>query len=101
MAKQAERAMADLASLHAVVYGYVQGVFFRAFVSRWANELGLTGYVRNLPGGSVEVNAEGEKKQLGQLVARLNVGPPASRVDKVATNRSEYTGNYPDFSIRY
>ncbi len=55
----------DLASLQATVYGYVQGVFFRAFVSRRAEELGLTGYVRNLPGGkAVEVLAEGERKQL-------------------------------------
>ncbi len=51
--------MTDLASLYAVVYGYVQGVFFRAFVARQAKELGLTGFVRNLPGGAVEVNAEG------------------------------------------
>ncbi len=55
--------MTDLASVKAVVYGYVQGVFFRDFVSRQAAQLGLTGYVRNLPGGkAVEVHAEGERK---------------------------------------
>ena len=93
--------MTDLASVHVVVYGYVQGVFFRAFVSEWATELGLTGYVRNLPGGSVEVNAEGERKQLEELIGYLRVGPPASRVEKVVTNWSQYTGSYPRFSIRY
>jgi len=93
--------MADLVSVQAIVYGYVQGVLFRDFVSQWATELGLTGYVRNLPGGSVEVNAEGERKQLEELIGYLKVGPHAARVEKVVVNWSEYTGNYPRFSIRY
>jgi len=93
--------MADLVSVQAIVYGYVQGVLFRDFVSQWATELGLTGYVRNLPGGSVEVNAEGERKQLEELIGYLKVGPQAARVEKVVVNWSEYTGNYPRFSIRY
>ena len=94
--------MADLASVHAIVYGFVQGVFFRDFVSRRAAELGLTGYVRNLPGGeAVEVNAEGERKQLEELIGYLKVGPPTASVEKVVTNWSEYTGSYADFRVRY
>ena len=93
--------MTDLASVHVAVYGYVQGVFFRAFVSQWATELGLTGYVRNLPGGGVEVNAEGERKHLEELIGYLKVGPRGARVEKVVVNWSEYTGSYPRFSIRY
>jgi len=94
--------MADLASVRVIVYGYVQGVFFRAFASRRAIELGLSGYVRNLPGeGAVEVNAEGERKQLEELIGYLKVGPPGAKVEKVVTNWSEYTGGYSRFSIRY
>ena len=94
--------MADLASVYAIVYGYVQGVFFRAFVSRRATELGLTGYVRNLPGGeAVEVNAEGERNKLEKLIGYLKLGPPGAKVEKVVTNWSEYTGNYSRFSIMY
>ncbi len=94
--------MTDLASVRVIVYGYVQGVFFRAFASRRATELGLTGYVRNLPGGeAVEVNAEGKRKQLEELIGYLKVGPPAAKVEKVVTNWSEYTGSYSRFSIRY
>ena len=93
--------MNEPASLQAIVYGYVQGVFFRAFVSRLARELGLTGYVRNLPGGAVEVNAEGERNRLEKLIGYLKVGPPGARVQKVVTNWSEYTGIYSSFSIRY
>ena len=93
--------MADLVSVQAIVYGYVQGVLFRDFVSKRATELGLTGYVRNLPGGSVEVNAEGRKKQLEKLIGYLKVGPPTAEVEKVVTNWSQYTGNYSRFAIRY
>ena len=93
--------MADLASVRVIVYGYVQGVFFRAFASRRAIELGLTGYVRNLPGGAVEVNAEGEREKLQRLIDYLRVGPPAARVEKVETDWSEYTGSYSGFDIRY
>jgi len=92
----------DLASVHAIVYGYVQGVFFRAFVSRRAEELGLTGYVRNLRDQeAVEVQAEGEREQLEKLIGYLHVGPPAAKVERVVTNWSEYTGKYSDFGIRY
>ncbi len=92
----------DLASVQAIVYGHVQGVFFRDFVSKRATELCQTGYVRNLPGReAVEVQAEGEKEQLERLISYLNVGPPSARVDEVVANWSEYTGSYPRFSIRY
>jgi len=92
----------DVASVQVTVCGYVQGVFFRAFVSRQATELGLTGYVHNLPDGeAVEVRAEGERKQLEKLIGYLKVGPPAAKVEKVVTNWSEYTGSYSHFSVRY
>jgi len=93
--------MTDSASLQATVYGRVQGVFFRDFVKRRARELGLAGYVRNLPDSVVEVQAEGEKRQLEKLTGYLKEGPPAARVDEVVTKWSEYTGNYSGFSIRY
>ena len=94
--------MADLSSVQVVVYGYVQGVFFRAFASRQARELGLTGYVRNLPGReAVEVQAEGERKQLEKLIDYLKLGPPTARVEKVVTKWSKYTGSCSGFSIRY
>ena len=94
--------MADLVSVQVVVYGIVQGVFFRAFVNRLATRLGLTGYVRNLPGGeAVEVYVEGEKKRLEELIGYLKIGPPGAEVEKVETSWAEYTGTYSDFNIRY
>jgi acylphosphatase len=79
----------------------VQGVFFRDFVSQCAREIDLTGYVRNLPDGAVEVRAEGEKRQLEKLISYLKAGPPAARVDEVVAVWSAYTGNYSGFSVRH
>ena len=94
--------MADLASVRVVVYGHVQGVFFRTFASREAAKLGMSGYVRNLPtGGAVEVQAEGEREQLKKIIGSLEVGPPAARVEKIVAHWSKYTGSYSGFSIRY
>ena len=58
--------MSDSAALHAIAQGRVQGVFYRAFVSRNAVGLGLSGYVRNLPDSSVEICAEGTRKSAGK-----------------------------------
>ena len=92
--------MTDLASVQAIAYGRVQGVYFRVFTSRQAKELGLTGYVRNLPDWRmVEVQAEGQRNELEKLIDRLKAGPPGARVEKVDTIWSEYTGNYSNFSI--
>ena len=94
--------MAELVSLQVLVYGRVQGVYFRAATSRRAKELGLTGYVRNLASGkAVEVQAEGERDRLEKLIDYLKVGPPGARVEKVDSNWSEYSGSYTNFSIRY
>lgn len=93
--------MAELASLQATVSGRVHGVFFRAFVEGRALELKLTGYVRNMPGGTVEVVAEGERQQLEKLVESLGKGPPPARVEKVTVDWAEYGGIFKDFRIIY
>jgi len=60
-----------LKELHAIFYGNVQGVFFRATTKDIARDLGLVGTVENLPDGSVEVFAQGDENSLKQLVSRL------------------------------
>jgi acylphosphatase len=94
--------MADMAHLSAVVYGRVQGVFFRYFVQDAARRLSLTGYVRNLArGDAVEVQAEGKKQQLNILLEQLKVGPPGARVERVEIQWADYSGRFDDFDIRY
>jgi acylphosphatase len=63
-----------------VVHGRVQGVGYRYFVMRAAAELGVTGFARNMAGGSVEVVAEGSEAALTELEARLKQGPAFAEV---------------------
>ena len=87
--------------LHAVVSGVVQGVFFRRFVFREATALGLHGRVRNLFEGRVEVEAEGERQKLEQLVQRLRTGPTGAQVSDVATEWGEVSDEYENFQVDY
>ena len=70
-----------MSQLHVRVSGLVQGVGFRWFVREKARRLGLSGWVRNLPDGSVEVIAAGEGAQLELLKEELRRGPPGAVVD--------------------
>lgn len=92
--------MAAGLSLKAVVRGRVQGVFFRAFVESHARELGVTGYVRNVRDGSVEVVAEGEQSDLERLITFLKQGPPAASVTGVDEDWSAASGEFTDFTVR-
>ena len=92
----------NLASFHAIVTGRVQGVFFRAFVRNRANALGLTGYVRNLSqSDAIEVQAEGERAKLEELLASLHQGPAGARVDKVEASWKDYGSDFSSFSIKH
>jgi acylphosphatase len=94
--------MADVACLSATVYGRVQGVYFRYFVRNIARGLGLRGYVRNLASSNaVEVQAEGEKRQLNELLGQLKIGPPRARVERVEAKWADWSGRFDDFSVRY
>jgi acylphosphatase len=66
------------------VTGQVQGVGFRAFVSRRAAELGLAGWVRNLPDGGVETEAVGAEDALARFVDAVKVGPRLARIEQAS-----------------
>jgi len=92
----------DLASLHATIFGHVQGVYFRAFVEEHAHALKVTGWVRNIRGQpAVEVEAEGDRSALERLLAQLHQGPPGSRVDRIEVNWDEHAGRFSDFRITF
>ena len=86
--------------LDAVVRGRVQGVGFRVFVVRAAMDLGLGGWVANLPDGAVRCVAEGPRPALEALVARLREGPPAAAIEAVLTGWPPPTGEFSSFSVR-
>ena len=87
--------------LHVYVYGRVQGVFFRANTQITASGLGLTGWVKNLDDGGVEITAEGEKEKLMQLLEWCHNGPDSAKVDSVKKEWEKYKGDFNRFEVRY
>lgn len=83
------------------ILGLVQGVAFRHHTCREAVRLGVSGWVRNLPDGSVEGLFEGETAAVEELVAWCRSGPPAAAVERVETTTGSFTGEFAGFSIRY
>jgi acylphosphatase len=87
--------------LHAYISGRVQMVMFRDFAQRNASRLGVSGWVKNLSDGRVEVLAEGEKHDLDLFLAKLNHGPILARVDRVEVEWSDAIGDVSGFRIVY
>jgi len=83
---------------HFLVSGRVQGVFYRAASESVARRLGLTGWVRNLPDGRVELVACGEETKLKELEQWLWQGPPRARVEQVAV-QDVAVQVFPGFSV--
>jgi acylphosphatase len=86
-------------TLIAVVDGVVQGVGFRWATVRQARALGLTGIVRNLADGRVQVVAEGAEEKLARLKAWLDRGPAGAHVRSVDSRLEPYRGQYADFDV--
>ena len=82
-----------------VVTGVVQGVGFRWFAKDTAAREGVTGWVRNLPDGSVEAFVEGDEESVARVERRLRQGPPAARVETVRVDDEDAVGGYKTFSI--
>lgn len=84
-----------------VASGIVQGVNFRHYTRVTAQQLGVHGWVRNLPTGGVEGCFEGEAGAVTALVEWCRSGPPASRVDALELVEEPFVGEFDDFMIRY
>lgn len=83
------------------VYGIVQGVGFRESTRRKAKSLNLTGYVKNLPTGEVEIVAEGDEENIKALLEWSKKGPPSAFVQKFEYKVEEFSGKFKDFKIEY
>lgn len=92
--------MAERVSMRMRVRGVVQGVFFRASTAQTARDLGLAGWVRNLPDGSVEAVFEGAPDAVDRALAWCRIGPPHAVVESVETVE-EPVGGLSGFSQRY
>jgi acylphosphatase len=85
--------------LRARIQGRVQGVGYRHFIVVEAGRLGLRGRVRNLPGGDVEIEAEGRRAGLDELIERARIGPPYARVTNVTAQWAEGPSRYSGFDV--
>ena len=84
-----------------IVAGRVQGVGYRAFCVRVATQRRLSGGVKNLEDGRVELEVEGKRDLIVALIGDLKIGPPAARVTTVDVEWSEATGQREDFRVWY
>ncbi len=85
--------------LKAKISGFVQGVSYRAFVKKFADQKGIKGYVKNLSDGSVEVVADGIRDDLLELVDHLKKGPIFAKVSRVDYSFFGKNGNFMSFKI--
>ena len=85
---------------HVRIYGRVQGVWFRANTKEMAEKLGLKGWVRNMPDGSVEAVFEGDAESIEKAIEWCHHGPSLARVEKVEVKYEEPKGE-KEFRIRY
>ena len=85
--------------LELIIHGRVQGVAFRWHARQKAQQLGLTGWVRNRPDGTVRLLAEGDDARLDQLETWARRGPDHARVDRVEVFRGEAGSGCDDFEI--
>lgn len=88
-------------SLRIAVHGRVQGVCFRAYTTNIARTYGITGYVKNLYNGDVEILAQAHSAELEKLIAKIRIGPPAARVDSIETEEISDPKHYEAFKISF
>ncbi|MFO7981981.1 MAG: acylphosphatase [Desulfuromonadales bacterium] len=83
------------------IRGLVQGVNFRNFTTRKAQDHSVTGWVRNLPNGEVEAVLEGRDFDVKKVIESCQEGPGGSRVDEVLIDREDYRGEFNSFKTVY
>lgn len=85
---------------HLTISGRVQGVGFRYYTLDAANREGVTGYVCNMPDGSVEAYIEGEAESVTRVERAIRSGPPGARIEEVEADAVTPTGAFKTFRIK-
>ena len=81
-----------------LIFGSVQGIFFRANIKRVALDLGLKGYVRNI-NEEVEAVFEGEEAKIEKILEFCRIGPIGAEVNKIEIKEEEFKGEFDDFKV--
>ena len=87
--------------VHIFVEGKVQGVFFRQSTRVIAIKNNVTGWVKNLEDGRVEIMLEGKDEDVHKVTEWCKVGPANSRVDEIQINQEQYIGEHESFEVTY
>lgn len=91
----------DFLEFWAKIYGFVQGVGFRHFTKRMAEKLGIKGWVKNIPDGTVEVLAQGKENQLQEFIKYLKKGPMLAEVEKLEIIFRKPLDNFDCFFVSF
>ncbi len=84
-----------------IVKGIVQGVNFRYYSQRQAAKFHITGWVKNLPDGSVAGVFEGDEQDVEAMVQWCRRGPPSAHVTELIAQPEEYRGEFSSFSVKF
>ena len=87
--------------IHILVTGKVQGVFFRQATKVVAIKNNVTGCIKNLENGQVEIILEGDEKNVNSVVDWCRHGPANSRVDEIEINNQKFSNQFLEFEVRY
>ena len=87
--------------VHVIISGRVQGVWFRANTKNKAEQLGVTGWVRNTPDGKVEAVFEGEEKLVQEMIDWCQHGPPQAKVNGLEVKKLPPSDEFESFNIKY
>ena len=93
--------MSELKRAKIIVNGLVQGVGYRYFVIRHADNLNLKGYTQNLFTGEVLTEVEGDESLIQELIKQLKIGPMKSHIVNCSVDWSEYKDEFKRFEVRY
>ena len=93
--------MTGKARAHVLISGRVQGVAYRYFAEKYAKSFGITGWVKNLYDGRVEVLAEGDRNDLDCFLARLKEGPRLALIEDFDVTWEEFANEFQDFQITF
>jgi len=88
-------------TVHVVISGRVQGVWFRANTKQKAEQLGVTGWVKNTADGKVEALFEGDEKHIQEMIDWCHQGPPSAQVDHVEITEHSSSNGFDGFSVKY
>lgn len=88
-------------SVNMIIKGRVQGVSFRAWTEAEAKKLNISGWVKNLDNGDVEIVAEGNETNLHKFINLCKHGPGAARVENIQIKWEKFSGEFSDFEVVY